>query len=64
MPLGLKGEFTQEAVRARVFSRISGLPPHERPGHRSLDEASDLAQKAIGGYLALRNPPPEEIPAT
>jgi hypothetical protein len=64
MPLGLKGGFSDDAVKARVFANSSGLPPHERPKHLSSDFASDKAQAAIAGYQALRDPPPEEIPAT
>lgn len=51
---GLWHDFSDEAVNARMTNWSSGLPPHERPGHRAPDQPTDRDLSAKAGIEAVR----------
>lgn len=56
---GLRPDFSDDAVRSRIIESsgmnilpLSGLPPHERPGHATRDPVHGPGERALD---ALRN---------
>jgi hypothetical protein len=57
---GLNPDFSDPEMRSRIEAAISGLPPHERPGHVAPPPLPENAVSAIAAIDALRHPPQGE----
>ncbi len=53
---GLNPDFRDDAVCGRVLGQISGLSPHERPGHLAPKQPIIKHEPAEDGVEAVRNP--------
>lgn len=51
---GLHPDFSDQAVRRRVLGNVSGLPPHERPGHYAPNPSTAREESAKAGIEAIR----------